>query len=149
MPDRHQTIRFLLDQNVDENLCLILQGLGHEATHVSTLGLAQASDFELLEVAERYDVFITLDLHRQEAEFIAVNEAMIDRGVKILRIRLPNQEGDLRLDLARSIVYRMDQWLTSLMEPENALATIRSLGSVDSVRTRAEALAILSERRQE
>ena len=149
MPDRHQTVRFLLDQNVDENLCLILRGLGHEATHVSTLGLAQATDFELLETAEQYDVFITLDLHRQEAEFIAVNEAMIDRGVKILRVRLPTQEGDLRLDLARSIIYRMDQWLMKLMRPEGALATIRSLGTVESVRTRTEALAILDARRQE
>jgi hypothetical protein len=116
---------------------------------VSTLGLAQATDFELLETAEQYDVFITLDLHRQEAEFIAVNEAMIDRGVKILRVRLPTQEGDLRLDLARSIIYRMDQWLMKLMRPEGALATIRSLGTVESVRTRTEALAILDARRQE
>ena len=147
MPGRQRLIRFLLDQNVDENLCLILQGLGHEATHVAALGLAKATDLELVKAAEAYDVFVTLDLHRQEAEFIAVNEAMITRGVKIVRVRLPSQHSDLRLDLARSVIYKIDRWLTELMQPDNALVTIRSLGTVDSIRTRAEALAMLDARR--
>lgn len=101
-------MRFLLDENVADGLCLVLQGVGHEAVHVNDLGLKGASDFDLLKVAQDHDIFVTLDLHRQEAEFVAVNEAMIDNGVKILRIRLPAQEANLGLDLARSVLLRMD-----------------------------------------
>lgn len=74
---------------------------------------------------------------------------MIAGGIKIVRVRLPSQDSDLRLDLARSVIYRMDRWLAELMQPDNALVTIRSLGTVDSIRTRSEALAMLDARRSD
>ncbi len=139
--------RFLLDENMDPDLVPVLQGLGHTADHVTALGLEGRRDQELVSTAKEYDVFVTLDLHRQESEFIAVNEALVRGDIKVLRIRLPREEQDLRLDLATSLVIRMREWLHAFGSENKALVTIRSLGTVQSARTRAEVLEMLEQRR--
>lgn len=128
---------------MDEDLAFILRGLGHEAATVAQIGAKGTEDIALLEVAADYDIFVTLDLHRQEAEFVAVTEALIRGDVRILRIRLPKEEKDLRLDLTRSVIYRMDRWLSAFRTEDAALVTIRELGTVDSTRTKDEALAMI------
>lgn len=131
---------------MDEDLVLFLEALGHAADHVTTLGLQGKSDPDLVSVAKEYDVFVSLDLHRQEAEFIAVNEALFRGEIRMLRIRLPKEETDLRLDLARSLTYRMDLWTHEFRSQGKVLVTIRSLGTVISARTRDEVLGQLEQR---
>ena len=75
---RPGSLRILLDEHFDEGLVLVLQGLGHQATHVGLSDeLKGSSDPRLAEVAATYDVFVTMDLHRQLPEWLAVNRALM------------------------------------------------------------------------
>lgn len=56
-------MKFLVDMPLSPGMARRLAGLGHNVTHVSTLGLASASDSSLLELARREGrVIITADL---------------------------------------------------------------------------------------
>lgn len=54
---------FLLDMNVPPSLCGALESMGHQAVHVSRLGLSVATDEAIVQAArERNAVVITNDL---------------------------------------------------------------------------------------
>ena len=56
-------MKFLLDMPVSPSLSEWLRGLKHEATHVSQIGMAQASDTEILKLAqEEKSIIVTADL---------------------------------------------------------------------------------------
>ncbi len=55
-------MRFLLDQDVYSSTARFLSDLGHDAVPVAKIGLAQASDSELLKTAQDQGrVFVTRD----------------------------------------------------------------------------------------
>lgn len=139
-------MRILLDENVEEGLISVLRGLGHEAVHVSATEHRSKTDQELVNVARSFDVFVTLDLHRQEPEWLAVNRALVEGGIKIVRIRLPKQSTDPLLDVVRSLIYRMEWWMAEIRKG-SCLITIGHLGTVSRSTSREEALSFL-ERRQ-
>jgi hypothetical protein len=138
-------VRFLLDENMPEGTEVVFAGLGHEALHVKLSDLRGSTDIQPAAVAPSYDAFITFDLHRQEAEWLAVNRALVESGAKILRIRLPRQSADPRLDVVRSLTYRMEQWMQELQSGK-VLITIGQLGVRLSARTREEVMRMLEER---
>ena len=129
---------------------MILTALGHEAVHVNEAGHRSSTDFVLVEFAREFDVFVTLDLHRQEAEWLAVNRALIEGGIKVLRIRLPRRSkgsmSNIFRDIVRSLVYRIEWWETEFAAGK-CLVTIRELGTVESARTREEVLEMLESRK--
>lgn len=56
-------MKFLLDMPVSGSLIALLQRFGHEASHVSNLGLARASDREILARARQDEAMVvTADL---------------------------------------------------------------------------------------
>jgi predicted nuclease of predicted toxin-antitoxin system len=56
-------MRFLLNMNVPRELATRLRAKGHECRHVGDLGMAQASDKEIVEEARRnQDIIVTHDL---------------------------------------------------------------------------------------
>ena len=130
-----------------EEIALVLRGLLHEATHVSSLGLARREDAELVLVARDFDVFVTLDLHRQDAEWLAVNREIAGAGIKVLRIRLPRQPqaGELHLLVARQLIWRMEQWLLEFARGAG-LITIGPPISRVSVRTPEQVTDLLERR---
>ena len=84
-------MRFLLDENIPEELVLVFCGVRQEAEHIYGLGLAGEDDGVIAEHARDFDVFVTLDLHRQEREFLEVTRHLLDGGYKLLRVRLVRQ----------------------------------------------------------
>ena len=105
-------MRFLLDQNVPSSIVQVLRVLHHEADHTEELGYKHARDPDIARLAEEYDVLITIDLHRQEADWIAVHRAIVERGVKVLRLRLPKgvTKDTLNLHIIRQLTYQMEAW---------------------------------------
>lgn len=123
----------------------ILAALGHDVVHVKLSDLRGSSDEKLAVEARDYDVFIAMDLHRQEPEWIAVNREIVESGIKVVRIRLPRQSHDVLLDVVRSITYRMEAWMQELRSGK-CLITIGQLGTVQRSRTREEVLRMMEER---
>lgn len=140
------SLRILLDENLDDRLVPVLQGFGHDVRHIRETGLRGTDDIRLVEIAKGFDVFITFDLHRQEEEWLAVNRGLIEGGVKVVRIRLPKAKPDLFMDTVRSLIFRMESW-TARIQADACLITITQLGTIERARTRDEILAML-ERRQ-
>lgn len=88
-------MRLLLDEATAPQLAAVLTALGHPSDHVRDLGISGASDQEVVNRAGDYDALVTLDLHRQFREWLAVNEAMVS-GTKVIRLRFSQSEdGDL------------------------------------------------------
>ena len=138
-------MRILLDENIEEGLVVVLRGLGHEEVHVSATEHRSKTDQELVEVARHFDVFVTLDLHRQEPEWLAVNRALVEGGIKIIRIRLPKQSTDPLLDVVRSLIYRMEWWMAEIRKG-SCLVTIGQMGTVSRSMSREDAMKILEQR---
>ena len=56
-------MKFLLDMPVSMHLCQWLRTQDHEATHVSQIGMASASDIDIIKLAkEQRSIIITADL---------------------------------------------------------------------------------------
>jgi Domain of unknown function (DUF5615) len=147
-------LRFLLDQNVPEEIVLVFQALHHVADHTSTLGLARAPDEDVANVARGYDVLVTIDLHRQEAEWLAVTRQIVEHGIKVLRLRPPKPPPRVRaspewliLTIIRQLTYEMEAWLEAF-QTDAVLVTIAREETAFRRRTRDEVAAILNQRLQ-
>jgi len=123
-------VRFLLDQNVPQEIALVFQALHHQADHATALQLQRASDQDIAVAARGYDVLVTMDLHRQELEWIAVNRAIVDHGIKVLRLRPPKQRLGIRprpewfiLMVIRQLTFQVEQWIEAF-ETDSVLVTI-------------------------
>jgi predicted nuclease of predicted toxin-antitoxin system len=141
---RPPSLRILLDENVHPGMALVLNGLGHKTDHVQHLGLSGSSDELLCQVASDYDVFVTLDLHRQTREWLVVYGALVD-SIKVLRIRLPRNTTQPREDTAKSLVSHIERWVHDF-EQGARLVTIAALGSRQSVSTRQDILDMIEQR---
>jgi predicted nuclease of predicted toxin-antitoxin system len=142
-------VRFLLDQAVPEHLVSVLEALSHQGTHVSSLGLSRALDEQLAVVARGYDVFVTLDLHKQEREWLAVHTEIVNSGVKVLRIRLSKREHgeDLRLAIIRQFLRHMERWIQEFTAGAAALITLGPSANRLSSRTADEVREMLAARK--
>lgn len=120
---------------------LIFRGLRHDAVHIADLGLSRAPDDVVAERARELDaVLVTMDLHRQEAEWLAVVRQIAEARVRLLRVRLPRPpaSGQLHLYVARQLIWRMEEWLLAFengaalvtLGPPISRVTARTFGDV-------------------
>ncbi len=128
-------MRLLLDEAVARGLAGVLTALGHPSDHVSDLGMSGASDEEVVQRALDYDALLTLDLHRQEREWLAVNNAML-AGAKVIRMRFRGSEVSSLISQTQAIVRRWPEIEHSVMERDDVrLIVLSSGGSRVRVRT--------------
>ncbi len=81
---------FLLDMGISPKVIPILASLGHKGYHWASVGLAQASDREILDYSIKHNLFIiTTDVGFSN---LAVFEQRAVPGIIILRLRNPNAE---------------------------------------------------------
>ena len=126
-------MKLLLDEAVAPALATVLTALGHLSEHVRDLGIRGASDQEIVDRAQSYDALVTLDLHRQAPEWIAVNEAMLT-SAKIIRLRFGQAEDSGLMGQARSLIMKWSEIERAVLhEPGIRLVTVSRAGS--SVRT--------------
>ena len=126
-------MKLLLDEAVSPRLATVLTALGHPSEHVRALGIRGASDQEVVDRARSYDALVTLDLHRQGPEWIAVNEAMLT-SAKIIRLRFGQAEDNGLMGQARSLIMKWSEIERAVLhEPGIRLVTVSRAGS--SVRT--------------
>lgn len=89
-------MKFLLDQGLPRSTVQHLQGMGLEAEHVGSLGLATASDEAILEEGRNRDaIVVTLD-----SDFHALLALSNASSPSVIRIRMQGRKGD---DAARMI----------------------------------------------
>ncbi len=142
-------MRFLLDENVPEGIALVLRGLRQDAEHASALGLSGADDTDVAERAKEFEVFITLDLHRQEREFLEVSRHLIEGGFKVLRLRLqrqPESDVDYNILVARQLIHKIPEWLARFEEGAVLITLGAPLGRL-SARTSADVASFVGARR--
>ena len=90
-------MKFLLDQDVYAITLRFLKGLGHDVIPVAQMGLAQASDLDLLKVAQEQDrIFVTRDRDFGELVFVQGWQA----GIIYLRL-LPSTQTVVHEELER------------------------------------------------
>jgi len=90
-------MRFLIDQDVYATTVRFLSQLGHDVVTVGQLGLAQAQDVELLQLAhDQSRLFITRDRDFGNLVFVQGSDA----GVIYLRI-LPSLQNPVHAELER------------------------------------------------
>ena len=83
-------MQFLIDAQLPPRLARALSDLGHEATHVAELGLADATDTVIWEAAvERAAILMTKD------QDFAVARAAVGEGPAIVWIRIGNTTNDV------------------------------------------------------
>ena len=139
-------MRILLDQCMAEVMAPVLRTIGHKVTHVRrTRRLYGMSDIDLARIARRYDVFITLDLHRQEAEWLAVYGEFVTGSIAVVRVRLPKRFVNEELEEIRTLTHRMEDWLEEL-EKGAALVILSDQGKSIKARTRDQIRAMLNKR---
>lgn len=120
-------MRFLLDEDTDIGLSGVLRALGHEADHIEELGRKGIPDDEVVQLAAQYDVLVTLDLHRQDSEWLVVNEAMLET-VRVIRLRFSRGEQTTLLDQTRMLVHRWRDWEYKIQNDGACLVTLSQLG---------------------
>ncbi len=83
-------MRLLLDQGLPRSTVHHLASMGIAAEHVGDLGLAQASDAMILDIAgKRHAVVVTLD-----ADFHAILATTRAAGPSVVRIRIEGLKGE-------------------------------------------------------
>jgi len=109
-------MHILVDQTLAYEICPILEILGHEATYFNDLGVDALPDLESLEILQNYDCFLTAAIFRDPVEWLAIHEAMLRHGTKVVQLRLPKVITDPALDALRCLVPKMERWLTCVEE---------------------------------
>ena len=129
------------------DLAGILTALGHPSDHVWDLGMSGASDEEVVELAMDYDALVTLDLHRQQSEWLAVNNAML-AGAKVIRLRFRGTEVSSLLSQTQAILRKWSEIEDAVMERDDVrLVTVSRSGSRVRMQTVEEIESILRDRR--
>lgn len=122
-------MKFLLDHDVYGATARFLTGLGHEIVQVARIGLAQAEDEDLLQVAQAQDrLFVTRD--RDFGGLVFVN--VLGAGVLYLRI-LPSTQNVVHQELARVLTtYTEEELKKAFVIIEPGGHRFRKLTSKDS-----------------
>jgi predicted nuclease of predicted toxin-antitoxin system len=118
-------MKFLFDQDVYATTVLFLTGMGHEVMTAAQLGLAQASDEELLRVAhEQGRLFVTRDRDFGGLVFVQGSGP----GVIYLRI-LPSTQSSVHAELDRVLTLHSEHDLQeSFVVVEPGRHRIRRVG---------------------
>ena len=118
-------MRFLTDQDVFGATVRFLVALGHDVVPVASIGLAQATDDDLLRVAQQdRRIFVTRD--RDFGGLVFVGGAA--GGVIYLRIQ-PSSVASVHAELERLLtIYQEDELLRSFLVVEPGRHRIRALG---------------------
>jgi predicted nuclease of predicted toxin-antitoxin system len=110
-------MRFLLDQDVYAATVRFLAGLGHDAVPVAQIGLSQATDEQLLAVAQDQGrVFVTRDRDFGTLVFVKA----LGSGVLYLRI-LPSTLDSVHKELSRVLKLYSEEQLKKafvVIEPD-------------------------------
>jgi hypothetical protein len=138
-------VRFLLDEGIDIRLGGVLRALGHDADHILELGGQGAPDDEVVRLAADYDVLITLDPHRQDAEWVVVNEAML-QTVRVIRMRFTRSEQTSLLDQTRMLVARWRDWEHRIQNEAARLVMLTHAGTRVRTLTREQLEHLLQAR---
>ncbi len=121
-------MRFLLDEDIDTRLADVLRALGHDADHIAAdLNRPGIDDMEVADLAGAYDALITIDLHRQDREWIAVNEAML-AATRVVRMRFAGSERTELVDQARILLQRWREWTHRITVEDARLVTLSGMG---------------------
>ncbi len=140
-------MRLLLDEATVPQLACVLTALGHPSQHIRDLGIAGASDQEVVSRARDYDALLTLDLHRQQREWLVVNEAMV-LATKVIRLRFGNKEDGGLMDQTRALVMKWPEIEYAVLDHDGArLITVSNAGSRVRVMTSGEITDMVAERR--
>jgi len=93
-------MKFLLDQGLPRSTVLHLQGMGIEAEHVGSLGLATASDSTILgESRDRGAIVVTLD-----SDFHALLALSNASSPSVIRIRIQGLKGDAVARIVQRVI---------------------------------------------
>ncbi|MFZ1630875.1 MAG: DUF5615 family PIN-like protein [Anaerolineae bacterium] len=111
-------MRFLVDQDVYAATTRFLRNLGHDTITVSEIGLAQASDERLLQVAEELErILVTRDRDYGALVFLGGKGA----GVIYLRL-LPSNQHQVHEQLKRVLISHAE------IELRNAFIVVEPTG---------------------
>jgi predicted nuclease of predicted toxin-antitoxin system len=115
---------FLADQDVYAVTVRLLNALGHDVVRIAELGLAQATDVELLQFAEKENrVFVTRDRDFGGLVFVGG----LGKGVVYLRV-LPSTQGAVHAELERVLTtYSEEQLRNALVVIEPGRHRFRTL----------------------
>jgi len=118
-------MRFLVDQDVWKRTVDLLRGWGHEVITASEIGLARASDEELLTEARNTNrLFLTRDSDYGSLVFLG---GTLSAGVILLRIRPENQD-EVHAELKNVLaVHGVDELRKSFCTVEAGRHRIRRL----------------------
>lgn len=98
-------MRLVLDQGVPRDAASALRDFGHQCAHVGEIGMAKATDDEILAWAGEDAIVVTLD-----ADFHAILAVSGARGPSVIRLRM---EG-----LRAAAVVRLVQKVLTEFEPD-------------------------------
>ena len=99
--------RWLLDENIDIRLAIILRALDRSAVHVTEYLWPSVEDTIVLGTAQReFDILLTSDLFRQQNEWNAARAAMI-ASLRIVRIRFRARQRREPDEQARALLWRL------------------------------------------
>ncbi len=102
-------MKFLLDQGLPRSTVLHLQGMGIEAEHVGSLGLATASDATILdEGRDRGAIVVTLDSDFHA--LLALSNASLP---SVIRIRVQGLKGDAVARIIQRVIERAESDLVA------------------------------------
>ena len=98
-------MKLLLDQGLPRSSVPYLKKIGIEATHVGEIGLAAASDQEILSFAEQNDcTVVTLD-----ADFHALLAKSASSKPSVIRIRIEGLRAEALTTLLRTVMELCNQ----------------------------------------
>src|SRR5215216_828594 len=137
-------MRILADEMFDDRIAQVLRALGHEVVLVRKR-YRRAKDQRLAAIAKDFDFFLTLDLHRQESEWMAVNHQIVYAGIRVVRLKLPKDSKDFVLDVVRALTAHMERWIAAL-ELGAYLVTISQGGEKIRTHDRAQVWAMIEAR---
>ncbi len=138
-------MRFLLDENVDPQLAEVLRALRHDADHIQSLGASGATDQEVARLASGYDVRVTMDLHRQQAEWVNIYEGLLS-SIRIIRLRFSGQSPTDLMAQLRTLVWKWSEWEQAFADLEARLITLGSAGASVRMMTADQIAELLEER---
>lgn len=97
-------MKFLLDQGIPKSAALELSNLGHDAVHVSDIGMASATDQRILEEARRQDAaVVTLD-----ADFHTILAVLGLTQASVIRIRIEGLKGARIAEIVHEVVVKCE-----------------------------------------
>ena len=139
-------MRLLLDEATVPQLANVLTALGHPSQHIRDLGMSGASDQEVVSRARDYDALLTLDLHRQQREWLVVNEAMV-LTTKVIRLRFGSREDGGLMDQTRALVMKWSEIEHAVLDRDDArLVTVSNAGSRVRVMTADQIIGMVAGR---